>query len=147
MHEFIVSSIVESFRGVTATKVINWRNNTAASRVNGKIHAIVRACQQIVANYELRSSSLLQDIEWPESVPKLPVLLPAVRNGHEIFEYIFAEVFVMSWVILDARTDLRFDTINILSRFISTVSKDGLKDLVSLTSFERFLLSVPGANL
>jgi hypothetical protein len=145
MCNFIDSYTVESLRFFYTRdelKGISGRRlEIYSSRAGRWIDAIRKACLQVVASYASNAA------EWPADIPKFLVPHSVVPSSDDLLGYIFAEMFFITWVLLDARVSLRCNsTYNVLC-FVSAAARMGMRDTLKRCFEGRTNLSVCVENV
>jgi NACHT domain len=140
MCDFVVAETLEGFQSCYTSEDIKATSRPIArnSRMitSKRMSSIRKACLQIFANYASNTPDLLRDVNWPPDVPKFPVLRRAVTPSEGLLGYIFADMLFMTWLSVDARWFVRYNTATIVGKFFRAAAALGLVEILH-RCFER----------
>jgi hypothetical protein len=140
MCDFVVAETLEGFQSWYTSEDIKATSRPIASNsrmiTSERMSSIRSACLQIFANYASNTPDLLRDVNWPPNVPKFPVLRRAVTPSEGLLGYIFADMLFMTWLSVDARWFVRYNTATIVGEFFRAAAELGLVEILH-RCFER----------
>jgi hypothetical protein len=135
MREFIACYALYILKGLYTPKSILLKKSelmiNSESQIIHKVETFCDLCLRIYNNCSDDTSDPLVNIQWPEAIPKFPILRRQSSVPDDRLGVIFADMFFTFWVQIDARNFLRLNGTKMISSFLRTVAKMGLDETMS----------------